>query len=51
MHLVAEASHLDATVSPTDPFTAIILVACGLGAIAMVALVGVALATLFGRAD
>lgn len=51
MHLVAEASYLDATVSPSDPFTAVVLVACGLGAIAMIALVGVALATLAGRAD
>lgn len=51
MHLVAEASHLDATVSPADPFTAIVLVACGIVTIAMVGLVGVALATLTGRAD
>jgi len=51
MHLVAEASHLDATVSPSDPFTAVVLVACAIVTVAMVGLVGVALATLVGRAD
>lgn len=51
MHLVAEASHLDATVSPTDPFTAVVLVACGVVTIAMVGLLGVVFAALAGRAD
>ncbi|SDH80528.1 hypothetical protein [Agrococcus jejuensis] len=51
MHLVAEASHLDATVSPADPFTAVILVACGLVTVAMVGLVAVVGAALTGRAD
>lgn len=51
MDLVAEASYLDATVSPADPFTAVILIACGLVTVAMVGLVGVVLAALVGRAD